>query len=666
MKKFTKLLGIVLIIALVMSMGTMALAADPSPTDPYSDGGSIPTPVVTPLPTEAVNTPSGSGDFTVTIVKNETDTATHAYAAYQIFAGDLYEETNGTRTLSNITWGSGIKTDSTTLATLASALNGLRNSTTPEFTTLTADSSARTFAEAISSLNATHDSDTAQAIAAALGAALSSTASGTGTNTNVSGLNAGYYLIKDASNPTGDNGAQSRFMLQVLADVRVYEKASVPSVEKKVKEKNDSVAESATNPTDWQDAADYDIGDAVPFQITATTASTVSDYTKYHVTIQDQQSAGLTAPENYTITVLGKAFYMDKSGDFYTAADFETKDTSTTAGTATTDSKTKITVEKVNPDTDFTFAIKVTFENSESTATDLKQINSEANSKPIVVTYSSVLNDNAKIGAVGNPNEVYLKYSNNPNKTDDQDEGTTPKDKVIVFTYEIKALKVQPDGSTEISAEDYGKLSEAEKANYDAKTTDAGTVYVAKTKALQGAGFTLFKKYATVSDANKNSTLKFTDAGAKVKGAVVVDSGTYWVAVQNEITGMTTFEFVGTDAGDYKLVETTVPAGFNKADDVNFTVTATYDTESQDPVLKSLTVTNSTATFTTEAKTYGEGTDAVTSNNAILSTTVLNQKGTVLPSTGGVGTTIFYVVGSILVIAAGVLLITKKRMSREG
>ncbi|MBQ7437567.1 MAG: LPXTG cell wall anchor domain-containing protein [Oscillospiraceae bacterium] len=45
---------------------------------------------------------------------------------------------------------------------------------------------------------------------------------------------------------------------------------------------------------------------------------------------------------------------------------------------------------------------------------------------------------------------------------------------------------------------------------------------------------------------------------------------------------------------------------------------------------------------------------------------VENNKGTTLPSTGGIGTTIFYVVGSILVVAAGVLLITKKRMSREG
>jgi LPXTG-motif cell wall-anchored protein len=42
---------------------------------------------------------------------------------------------------------------------------------------------------------------------------------------------------------------------------------------------------------------------------------------------------------------------------------------------------------------------------------------------------------------------------------------------------------------------------------------------------------------------------------------------------------------------------------------------------------------------------------------------VENNKGTLLPSTGGIGTTIFYVVGGVLVLAAIILLVTKKRMS---
>ena len=63
----------------------------------------------------------------------------------------------------------------------------------------------------------------------------------------------------------------------------------------------------------------------------------------------------------------------------------------------------------------------------------------------------------------------------------------------------------------------------------------------------------------------------------------------------------------------------------------------------------------------------GEGTKPLTvgtdNNTNVLAFSVQNQSGSLLPSTGGIGTTIFYVVGGILVVAAGILLVTKKRMS---
>ena len=620
MKKFTKLLGIVLIIALVLSLGASAFADDTATTTPIT--------------------------YTITINKNSTDKAAHTYGAFQIFKGDLDEKTEGTttiKTLSNIQWGDDI-TPSATLITAINTALGLTGDNA-----LAATATAAAVAKAISDKSLSTDSATAQALADAFNAALESTPSQTGTiaanatSGTITGLNAGYYLIKDTKAVTGE-GALTRFMLEVVSNVSVKEKASVPSITKKVKEKNDSAAESQTNPTGWQDAADYDIGDSVPFQITAKTASTVSDYTKYHVTIQDKQSDGLTAPEGYTISVLDNTFYMKADGSFYSDAEMKTAITSN-GGVATTTDGTKITVSKETPASGNTFAIKVTFENSASTTDAPQKIKNEANSQDIVVTYSSVLNDNAKLGAVGNPNEVYLNYSNNPNSTDDNDEGKTPNDKVIVFTYEIKALKVEPDGKTEITAADYADLTEAAKANYEEKTNDDGTkVYVAKTKELSGAGFTLYKL-----NAASTATDKYEKVG-------------------DEITGVTTFEFKGTDAGQYKLVETTVPAGYNKAEDIIFTVNASYDTEEDDPKLSSLSVTVTSptgASFTTETVTYGSGDTATTSANAVVSTTVLNQSGTVLPSTGGIGTTIFYVVGSILVIAAGVLLITKKRMGRD-
>ena len=64
-------------------------------------------------------------------------------------------------------------------------------------------------------------------------------------------------------------------------------------------------------------------------------------------------------------------------------------------------------------------------------------------------------------------------------------------------------------------------------------------------------------------------------------------------------------------------------------------------------------------------KISGEITFASNTADGSLSANVINNKGAELPSTGGMGTTIFYVVGSILVLAAVVLLVTKKRMSGE-
>ena len=87
--------------------------------------------------------------------------------------------------------------------------------------------------------------------------------------------------------------------------------------------------------------------------------------------------------------------------------------------------------------------------------------------------------------------------------------------------------------------------------------------------------------------------------------------------------------FTGLANGTYTLVESTVPAGYNQAADETITI-AEKD---------------------------------VTAGNLSQSRTVINQSGTELPSTGGIGTTIFYIIGAILVIGAGVVLVTRRRMN---
>ena len=201
-KTFKKMLSLVIALAMVMAMGLTAFAEE-APT------------------------------YTITITKDSTDKAAHTYGAYQIFKGDLAEE-NGKKTLSNIQWG-----DNVTSATAITELNKIE-----AFSDLPADASAATVAKAIADANLTNDSAVAKAIADAFAAAVTSPkktvdiAAGE-TSGEITGLAAGYYLVKDTAAVSGE-GASTRYILEVVSDVRVTEKANVPSVTKKVKEKIDT------------------------------------------------------------------------------------------------------------------------------------------------------------------------------------------------------------------------------------------------------------------------------------------------------------------------------------------------------------------------------------------------------------------------------------------
>jgi LPXTG-motif cell wall-anchored protein len=95
-------------------------------------------------------------------------------------------------------------------------------------------------------------------------------------------------------------------------------------------------------------------------------------------------------------------------------------------------------------------------------------------------------------------------------------------------------------------------------------------------------------------------------------------------------------------------VEVVVPDGYNKMQDLTFTVSAEHDVESDDPALKSLS-----------GGTIGDGVIAT----GLLTEEVINQTGTILPETGAMGTLWLIVIGSMLVVLAGVFMITRKKMS---
>ena len=453
----------------------------------------------------------------------------HSYTAYQVFSGKLAEDG---KTLSDIVWGSGVDGDALLTALKDDATYGA------------AFADCEDAADVADVLAGYNDNSEAIAALAKVIAANKTTAAASG-DTAIEGLDAGYYLILDTTDtadmPEGET--YSDFILEVVSDVEVNAKDDSVSSQKKVKDANDTTGET----TGWQDSADYDIGDDVPFQLTATIANDFDKYETYKLVFHDTQCDGLTL----------------NADSFKAYADGE--------------EITGFTVVE-NPDDDCTF--EVVFD-------DLTEIDGVDNGSVITVEYTSKLNDEAAIGAAGNPNEMYVEYSNNPNADVDGIEdttGKTPPDKVIVFTYKVNVNKVDEKGDP-----------------------------------LEGAAFELFKK---------------------------VDGE--WVSLgEGAGDDPTSFAWEGIDDGEYKLHETKTPDGYNSVDDIEFTVSADHDIEADDPALNSL-----------------EGGDKFTGdvNAGSVTTDIENKQGSTLPSTGGIGTTIFYVLGGLLVAFAAILLITKKRM----
>ena len=115
------------------------------------------------------------------------------------------------------------------------------------------------------------------------------------------------------------------------------------------------------------------------------------------------------------------------------------------------------------------------------------------------------------------------------------------------------------------------------------------------------------------------------------------------------------FKITGLDDGAYRLTETTTPDGYNTIEPIIFTVTAGHDVESDTPGLTSLS----------GDKVSGEITFTPNPTEGSLTATVVNQSGLELPETGGMGTTLFYIAGAVLVIGAAVLLVTRRRVNAQ-
>ena len=471
---------------------------------------------------------NGANQYTISVPTGSS----HAYKIYQIFTGDY-----SAGKLSNVKWGKNSKNRG------------------PDVNVDT--KVAQSVLDELAAVNTAVATDAQKLAVIEKYADLDSNEVATVTAGNSVKVTAGYYLFKDTT-ATGDNEV---YITEVVGNVSIQAKnPNVPGFEKKLKDTNDT--EGTT--TDWQDVADHDIGDAVPFKLEATVPADYAEYTSYYFAFHDVEEAGLTFNRD-SVKV-----YVD---DAEIKNDFEVKTTTTT------------------------FADGCSFEVVFSNLKDIAAVHAGST---IRVEYTSTLNGNAVIGGEGNLNKAQLEYSNNPRDTNSKDK--TVWDNVVVFTYQVVVNKYAN------SVEENNKLA--------------------------GAEFTLSKK--------------LKDGTSKVITAVKSEEGKQ-------------FTFKGLDDGEYTLTETVTPEGYNTIDPITFTVSANHEITwdgagNRNTLLKSLTGN----------KVTGEITFAANANvNGSLVTDIINKSGTVLPSTGGMGTTVFYVVGGGLMAVAVVLLVTKKRMENK-
>ncbi len=500
-KAMKKLMAALLAVAMVCAMAIPAFA------DSSSSTGSAAT-----------------TKYTITAPKNG-----HTYEIYQIFTGD-YDPSNKTM-LTNIKWGKNGKGGAVGDAVDQAILNELSG---------------------VVSYASDHDKLAVIEKYVTLTNPVETIVDGGSVE-----VDGGYYLIKDQDGSLSGSEPYTTYLVSVVGTVNISPKSNaVPEFKKKLKDTNDSTGDVS----DWQDSADYDIGDDIPFRLQGTVPEDYDSYKTYYYAFHDVEEAGLTFDPDSVEVFVGDEVTGTKITTGYTV------DTSPADGCT----------------------FEIVFD-------DLKKVSGVTANSIITVTYKSQLNGNAVLGEHGNVNKAQLEYSNNPRG---DGKGETPWDNVIVFTYKVVVNKIDQAGDP-----------------------------------LEGAQFTLTKK-------TKN--------------------GTDVVKTMDVNTTLTQFTLSGLDDGEYTLTETVTPAHYNTISPITFTVTADHKID-----WDSISTRDNVLTSLSGEKKVGEITFNVDKKAGTLTTDVVNNIGTTLPGTGGIGTTIFYVVGGGLMVAAAILLITKKRMENH-
>ena len=539
---------------------------------------------------------------TITIYNDKGAVQSHTYEAYRIFTGDYTEKSSADgaleRILSNIDWDEDF--DSERMIGLLLSNDTFANKLArPE-------GDARIAAEEVAAMLAELTSEEVMEFAALAEQCLTGGADGQvvmnegAVEAEIMVPGDGYYLVKDQDGSLmgAESDAATFFLLTVAGDAQIKTKSDWPSITKKIVDTGASHWGKETDLVDTNEAA---VGDRVTYELNATIPSMVG-YDSYTFIIHERLSDGLTFDEDSV------EIYLDGDGDFLT--------TMTGTGEDAERDQKEITseAELITPEIEDGCSFELNFKDFINHAEDA--------GKHIIVRFQAVVNDNAVTGDKGNPNTVTLEFSNYPGH---KSTGTTPEDTVITYVSGLDILK--------LDAKDNAVLSGAEFVLYvlnEDGTKTAGRIN--RVKDNEDVGYFQF-------DFTEN------------------DDGSY--DTHTFVTGTDgTISIRGLRAGSYVLEEVKPPAGYNS---LLSPISLNLSWEGEDEV------TDGTETAVWTFGAYGDGLEAMESTemvkceNGIVSLRVLNNKGVILPETGGTGVVALYAGGILLMLLLLVWLNWRKR-----